>query len=346
MHGKVYVGNEPLTHGRVILHHLSPKYQGPVDSVRLGRTGTFTFHLPTVPDSAAGDLYFAAIMHDGVLYFGTPITLPIQLDSLYQIHTYDTTMVAAGGVALPIKVRNLFVEKDSTGRGWRVTDLIEVDNKATRTLTARKDGVVWRYPLPSEGSDFRLGQTGFALDAATFHGDTVVVRAPLPPGLRVFVMRYDVPDPFLTVPMPGLTSTMEVLVREPAPPIGVTGLQVEDDVELEPGANYRHFVGRNLHDVVVGLKRAPAPRLPPVRWVAVILALLLTGFGLRALYKSGGKPSPAGTPAGDGPPQDREALLREIARLDETFDALESPTDEQRTRYAEQRRALLGRLRG
>lgn len=349
MHGKVYVGDKPLTHGKVVLHHLSPKHQGPVDSMRLGRDGVFNFWLPTVPDSAAGDLYFAAIEHDGVLYFGNPIALPIQLDSLYVIHTYDTTMVAPEGVSLPIQARNVFVEKDSASQGWRVTDLIEVVNQGKRTLTARHDGVVWRYPLPAQGSDFSVGQTGFSLAAATFHHDTVVVRAPLPPGPRIFVFRYNVSNPFMTIPMPGVTTTMEMLVQEPAPPIAISGLQTETDVELQAGANYRHFLGHNLHDAVVVMKRGHAPRLPPVRWLAVALALVLTGFGLKAFYGSKRAPAGPAVPVDEeksGHVQDRNTLIMEIARLDEDFESLEDPTEEQRAAYAARRTELLARLRG
>ncbi|MCG6956041.1 MAG: hypothetical protein LJF04_08615 [Gemmatimonadetes bacterium] len=354
LHGKVFVGDSAASEGRVVLHHISSGTQGgAVDSTDVHRDGTFTFRLPTVPDSTRNEIYFVLTQHDGVLYFGTPITLPVQLDSLYVIHTYDTTMVAPEGVSLPLQVRDVFLERDSTGSGWRVTDLMQVHNDRSRTLTARENGAVWRYPLPAKGTGFSMGQTGFALDAASFDKDTLVVSAPIPPGNRLFVVRYTVPDPFITIPLPGATSSMELLIREPAPPLTVTGLEAQQSVQLQQGgATYRHFIGQDLHDASVTLEAAAAPKLPPVRWFAVILALVLAGFGLKAYYASRPRAEGAGAgpgattlpPAGDG--VTRQALLVQIARLDEEFEAKPAPTDEERAAYRARREDLLSRLRG
>lgn len=354
LHGKVFVGDSAASQGRVVLHHISSGTQGgAVDSTEVHPDGTFTFRLPTVPDSARHEIYFVLTQHDGVLYFGTPVTLPVQLDSLYVIHTYDTTMVAPEGVSLPLQVRDVFLEQDSTGSGWRVTDLMQVHNERGRTLTARENGAVWRYPLPAKATDFSMGQTGFALDAATFDKDTLVVSAPIPPGNRLFVVRYSVPDPFITIPLPGATSSMELLIREPAPPLSVTGLQAQESVQLQQGGStYRHFTGQDLQDTSVTLEAAAAPKLPPVRWLAVILALVLAGFGLKAYYAS--RPQAEGAGAGPGaatrPPTEdgaaRQALLVQIARLDEDFEAKPAPTDEERAAYHARREDLLSRLRG
>ncbi len=350
LHGKVFVGDSALSRGRVVLHHISSISQGAVDSTGVGRDGTFSFRLPTVPDSARHEIYFVLIQHDGVLYFGTPITLPVQLDSLYEIHTYDTTMVAAEGVTLPIQVRDVFLERDSAGPGWLVTDLMQVHNETSRTLTARENGAVWKYPLPAKASDFSMGQTGFALDAASFEQDTMVVRAPIPPGNRLFVVRYKVPDPFISIPLPGTTSSMEVLIREPAPPLTVSGLQAQQSVALEQGSTYRHFTGEDLRDTAVTLEAAAAPKLPPVRWMAVILALILAGFGLKAVYT--GRPKPVGAapePASSvpGPSSEaRQAIVWQIARLDEDFAANANPSEEERAAHATRREELLSRLRG
>lgn len=352
LHGKVFVGDSALDHGRVVLHHITSETQGgAVDSTQIGRDGTFTFRLRTVPDSTRHEIYFVLTQHEGVLYFGTPITLPVQLDSLYEIHTYDTTMVAPLGVNLPLTVRDVFLEPDSAGPGWRVTDLLQVHNETNRTLTARTNGSVWRYPMPTDASDFSLGQTGFALDAASFQHDTLVVSAPIPPGNRLFVVRYGVPNPFITIPVPGSTSAMELLIREPAPNLTVSGLEQQQSVELsQGGATYRYFTGQNLHDASVTLAAAAAPKLPPVRWFAVILALILAGFGLKAFYSTRAEPVDAAPEATVPSPEDeraeRQSLLWQVARLDEEFEAKTAPSKEERAAYAARREDLLNRLRG
>lgn len=352
LHGRVLVGDSALSHGRVVLHHITSGTQGgAVDSTQIGTDGTFTFRLPTVPDSSRHEIYFVLTQHDGVLYFGTPITLPVQLDSLYEIHTYDTTMVAPQGVDLPLMVRDVFLERDSAGAGWRVTDLLQVHNETNRTLTAREGGAVWKYPMPQSASDFSMGQTGFALDAATFEHDTLVVSAPIPPGKRLFVVRYGVPNPFITIPMPGSTSSMELLIREPAPNLTVSGLQQQQSVELtQGGSTYRHFTGQDLHDASVTLEASAAPKLPPVRWFAVVLTLILAAFGLWAFYSNRSVPMEAApeatVPSPDDTQTERQALLWQIARLDEEFEAKAAPSEEERATYAARRKDLLSRLRG
>ena len=70
LRGQALLGNEALTSGTVVLHHLIGGTQGELDSVSLGTDGTFSLTLPNPPDPAIRDIYLASIRHDGVLYFG------------------------------------------------------------------------------------------------------------------------------------------------------------------------------------------------------------------------------------------------------------------------------------
>ena len=89
---------------------------------------------------------------------------------------------------------------------------------------------------------------------------------------------------------------------------------------------------------------------PRVEWVALILALVLGAGGLFVL-RPGGPPSPAtdtgalpGAP-GRGMAPDRDALLWEIAALDEEFEARATYSDAERQAYARRRAELLRRIR-
>ncbi len=246
LHGRVMVGDSVLTSGTVVLHHVAEASQGEIDSTRVSGDGTFSFRLPTVPDPGRSEVYFASVRHSGILYFGSPINMAVQLDSLYEIHAYDTLSAPAGGAELPVEVRNLFLEADADR--WQVTDLFQLRNDGDRTLVAPEGGFIWRYPLPAGIENPTVAQAEFATGAAAVEDGQLVVRTPLPPGQRLFVIRYDVPDPFLDLPLPGSTETLEILVREPAPPMDAPGLVVGDRVEIEPGSTYRRFSGLNLKD--------------------------------------------------------------------------------------------------
>jgi len=100
----------------------------------------------------------------------------------------------------------------------------------------------------------------------------------------------------------------------------------------------------------VTLAAAAAPKLPPVRWFAVILALILAGFGLKAFYSTRAEPVDAAPEATVPSPEDeraeRQSLLWQVARLDEEFEAKTAPSKEERAAYAARREDLLNRLRG
>lgn len=339
LHGKVFVGDSVLHQGRVILHHVSMASQGEVDSTRIARDGTFTFDLPSVPDSAHSEIYFASVRHSGILYFGPALVRAVQLDSLYTIHTWDTTMVAAKGVPLPVETRNIFLQQDSGH--WVATDLFQVRNDANKTLVAPPGGLVWRYPLAAGATDAVVIQSDVGADAEGFEGGDIVIKAPLSPGDQLFVARYRVPDPYLTLRLPGITEHLNILVREPAPPINAPGFTLMEPVQMDPGTTYRRYGAMQIRDGVVRLSKGSKPRTPPVRWFSVILAMVLAGVGLWAFRKGNTGTLPRPSRAANT----RHALLVEIAALDDSFEARVNPSPEERKAYEVRRRELLRRLR-
>ncbi|MBT8488746.1 MAG: hypothetical protein KJO65_07995, partial [Gemmatimonadetes bacterium] len=219
LEGTAYVGESVMTGGTVVLHRISDGSQGQLDSLRIGEAGTFAFDLPNVPNPAQSDVFFASVRHQGVLYFGPAITSALQLDSIYEIHAFDTLLAPAEGVPVALQSRSVFFEPDSAG--WRVTDLFQVRNDEPRTIVSRSGGRVWSHPLPADARDVTTGEGELAFDAATYEGGELVVRAALPPGERLFVVRYGVDDLEMSLPVGGRTEALDVLVREPAPPLSV-----------------------------------------------------------------------------------------------------------------------------
>jgi hypothetical protein len=342
LRGRALNGDTTLSSGVAVLHHLSEFSEGEVDSIPLGADGSFEVLLPNVPDPSRGDIFFVSIRHDGVLYFGSALNTAAQLDSIYTIQTYDTVYAPAEGLELPVQVRNLFFEPED-GR-WRIMDLFQLRNDDTRTLVTRDSGIVWRYPLVEGATDFDLGQGELSPEAVTLEDGDLVVRAPLPPGERLFVVQYWVDDPFVTVPTPGMTKVIEVLVREPAPLTDIEGLDFLELIELETGSTYRRYSADSL--TLAGIRLVPAeiPFQPPVGWLAVILGMLLAGFGAFAISRRE-VPVEAEAGAAYSGRSDRRSLLVAVARLDEGFESLDDPTGADQAQYERQRMDLLRCIR-
>ena len=328
------MGGVPMTTGTVVLHHVGDGAQGDVDSVAVRPDGGFDFRLPNVPDAGRSDVFFASVRHHGVLYFGPAITTAIQLDSIYEIHAYDTVSAPEAGMELPLQARSVFFEPDSAG--WRVTDLFQLRNDTPHTLVARPDGRVWAHPLPALAYDVTTGEGELAIDAASFEDGELVVRAALPPGERLFVVRYRMDAVAATIPNVGTAETFDLLIREPAPPLEVEGLESTGRVELEAGSTYLRFTGSDVSAPLVRLRVTEEVGPPPVEWVAVLLAMALAVGGLAAFRSPTSEISVA--------VEDRQSLLIRIARLDEEF-ANGAGTPAEKDAYRRRRRTLLARIR-
>lgn len=339
LHGRVFLGDTAARGGTVVLHRVSAESQGELDSVTVAGDGTFSIRLPAVPDPARSEVYFASVRHSGILYFGQPVNLPVQLDSVYEIRTYDTAMVAREGQRIPVAAREIFLQVGETQQ-WDAVDLFQLRNDGMRTLVAQEGGVVWSYPLPEGARDATISDMGLGAGAAEVRDGRIVVTSPVPPGERMYVVRYALDDPYLSVPLPEPTGALEILVREPAPPLSANGLQPQDRVELEPGSTYLRFSGTELTGGQVSLEPGQEASTPPVGWYSFILALALTAVGVWAV-QSGATRGPAPVPV----PQGRMELLREVARLDEEFAGLARPSAEEKGLYEARRRDLLRRIR-
>ena len=333
--GRVRLGDAALDSGTVVLHRMSDESGAEVDSTRVRGDGTFTIPLPSVPNPAVGELYFASIRHGGVMYFGTAVTTAVQLDSLYEIQAYDTVVAPAEGVDVTLQARNLFLEPN--GDAWQATDVFQLRNDRDRTVVVRPGGRVWSYPLPENARDVMTGEGEFAPGVVSYEDGDFVVRAALPPGERLFVVRYLLDSPEVTIPTPGETELFDLLVREPAPPLEVDAMQQMESIDLEVGQTFRRYATEHVSTPFVRVVLGEVSEPPPVHWIAVVLALVLAAGGLVALRGR----------AGTAPVRidDRQALLVQLARLDEEFERKSGPSTTAKREYQQRRAELIGRLK-
>lgn len=334
--GQVLVGDSVLGAGTVVLHHVDAVAQGQIDSVRVAPDGSFVMRLPAMPGGSPEEMYFASVQHAGVTYFGGAIMAPVDLDSLYVIQAYDTLIAPPEGVAVALEHRSLFFEP--AGSEWAITDVFGLRNDGDRTFIPRPGGRVWSYPLPPGAREVSAEQE-MSPDVISMIGQDIVFRAALPPGPRLFVLRYFVDSLNVTIPTPGEIEVLDVLVREPAPSIAIEGLVQEQSVQLEVGTTYRRFAGQEMSLPQIQITPVQETQPPPVEWIAVVLALVLLGGGLLA-FRGRSRPTPV--PVGDG--GGRQALLVQIARLDEEYEREASPSEARTREYRRQRADLMNRL--
>lgn len=363
LRGRVERVGEPLAGVGVVLHRIARDQAGEIDTVAAGPQGDFTFVLPSLPTpEAEGDVYFASVRHQGILYFGSAISRVEQLDTIYAIEAFDTIQAPAEGSALPVAVRYLVAEPAGPeGAGWRVTDLFEVANEGDRTLVAAGDtGLTWTHPLPAGVTQLQIGGGDLSPDAAQTVDGRLELSGPIPPGQRQFIVRYEVPDlAEFVVPLAPGTREVEMLLAEPSPAEEVVGLAAVETIEVQPGLSFRRYTGQFERGGVLRLVLTEAPREWPLRQLVVGLGFLLAVVGLWAALRTSapgdaaltgsatgaaasGASAPGASPtgrSGDDEPRDgarpgesrrdhRNRLLLEIARIDDELESLAaSPAD-------------------
>ena len=349
LQGEVRRGGVPSEGVEVVLHRVAPDGAGEFATVRTDPGGGFHFTLPQLPrDAPDGVVYFVSVVHDGITYFGTPITRAIQLDSLHRVETWDTVTAPVQGAVLPLATRYLVAAEEADG--WTITDLLEIDHQGEHTVVAREGGITWRHPLPAGIRDPETGGGDLAPDVTQVVDGEVRLSGPISPGARQVILRYRV-DALdgLEVPLAPETAEVEFLVREPAPDIRIEGLAAVGPVEMQPGVIFRRYAApraAGLSALRVGVAEPPF-RLP-VEWVAVTLALVFAVGGLVGWSRWGGRsgaPVPAASPGATtaDPTAARNALLLEIAQLDRRLEANDlDPAETER--LTARRAALAGRL--
>jgi hypothetical protein len=350
VHGEAREGDQPLPGVMVTLHQVSAEMSGEIDSVRAGPNGTFQLRLPRVPaHGERSDVYFASVRHKDILYFGSAIISPAQLDSLYLIQTYDTVSVPPGGATLPLAVRSLFLSK--VQEGWEATDFFQIRQDGDRTLFSPEEGMTWHYPLPPEGTDFQVGQGEMGEDAIRFQDGEVALFAPIPPGDRFLLINYRIPDNDFRIPLPGETGRMEVLVRTPAPEAEFEPLAASTPVQMDRGNVFDRWVGEDLEDAEIRAHVRAAPFQFRAEWLGLILAALLGGAGVfafrnRRMREGAETPGEISeTPGEIADTPTRDGVILAIAQLDEAFQAEEAPSEEARNWYHARRKALLDQLK-
>ena len=322
LRGQVVRGTIPVTDGYVMLHSVTSLRAGQVDSISLDQNGSFVFELPGFGNIGGLDeVYFASVEYQGVLYFGGAVTEVSQLENFYSIEVFMAKNVPKEGVVLPLKVRNILLEE--TTNTWKVRDVMALDNFGGETLVPTGDGVVWNYPLPSGFQNPEVVRGELPPEDVGFTDEGVFVRAPLPPGERMLVIVYELPELSTTFPAPGPTGIVELFVKEPGPSLEITELSPLDVVSLEPGSTYRRYSGSNLNETDISLTAVIELEPYPLGRISLAIGILLIcGVLIFGQSKSDDLISPKVTIT-----DERKSIVLRIAQLDQLLKSVRKESD-------------------
>jgi hypothetical protein len=295
----------PAARAMVVLHRIGRDRQGPLDSAVTDAAGRFRFRFPF--DSTA--LHILTSAHHGVQYFSEPVhTASGRPDTSLVFAVHDTS--SRQGVSFA--ARHIVLSAPAEDGARNVVELVAISNVGPLTrVPAAPGGISWEWAVPGGAVALAVAEGDLPPGAVALEDGRIVVRAPLPPGLREITVEYFLPPgtPVARFPFDAEVPAVNLLVEEPEAEITAPGLAPADSITVIEARTFRRWNG------AVGPGAVLVVRLPvPGRWgrVAIagliaIVALALAWATMRVLR------TPAPAAAMRASP---DAILDEIVRVD------------------------------
>lgn len=325
-------GDVPVPGLYVVLHRVSSRGAGPVDSVRTARDGSYRFRYEAQVGTDA--MYIVSARHAGVAYFTAPIRDREVVGTAAEITVFDSSST---GPPLTVQGRHVVISPPAEGRR-QLVDVFEIANETRLTrVSGDSPHGTWNVRLPAGVENPSVGQGEIPPDAVQFAGERAVLFAPVSPGVKQVIFTYELPasQPDVVLQLDQPVSLLELLV-EGGGAVVAEGALVRAEPVSVAGREFDRFLGRGLSAGSVVRVALPGPA-----GTGRLRTLLLAVAGAVALA--------LGMLAGRGTAQpslaardDPDALAQAIAALDVVR---ERQTDPEARAYHDQRReALKARL--
>jgi hypothetical protein len=334
-------GEAPLAGRWVVLHRVGTDLAAPVDSVRTDAAGRFAFRYRATGDTNA--LYFIASSYGGIAYFTPPLRKAIVAGGDADILVYDTT---SAPIPVSVRGRHVIVTAPDTGKGRTVLEVFELSNDTSVTrIAGTPERPTFATPLP-EGATGAIAADGdIPADAVKFEHGRALVFAPIAPGVKQLSFHYRIPlsKAPITFPVLAPATVLEVLVEDTQGSASGAKLKKMASVNLE-GRGFRRFLAQDApaNSVVTVLAPTQTGAVFSTRMAIVVIAIgaaMLAGLAASLLRR--GPLIARGHELGDVDPDD---VARKIAALDDAFEKIDGPSDDQRADHYESRARLKARL--
>lgn len=230
----------PAVNAWVTLHRIG-HLAAPLDSVKVGADGAFTFRYRRTGDTTA--VYILAGQHGGIAYFAVPLREAKVTGGDADLIAYDTASV---GVPVKIASRHIIVSAADEKARRTMVEVVVVVNGGDLTRVANAKSPTFSARLPVGAADPRVGDGEVSADAMTFADGAVRVTAPIAPGTKRFAFTYTLPARApIRVASTDTTAVLELLVEDSA--AVVTGTMVREDAPTSvSGRTFRRFSGQNV----------------------------------------------------------------------------------------------------
>jgi hypothetical protein len=334
-------GEVPLANRWVVLHRVGTDAAAPIDSMRTDAGGRFVFHYRASGDSSA--LYFIASSYDGIAYFTPPLRKPVVAGGDADLLVYDTTTAP-----IPISVRghHVIVTAPDTGKMRNVIEVYELSNDTSVTRVAgTPERATFEAALPDGATNPVATDSDVPADAVKFEKGRALVFGPIAPGVKQMSFHYRLPVNKAPIAIPVLAATvvLEVLVEDTQGSASGAKLKKMASVTLE-GRPFRRFLANDApaNSVVTVLAPTQASGAFSTRVAIVIIAIgaaMLAGLAASLMRKG-----PLVARAHEMGGTDPDEVARKIAALDDAFEKIDSPTEDQRADHYESRARLKARL--
>ena len=325
----------------VILHRIGNDASAPLDSVRTDPSGHFIFRYRTRGDSTA--LYFIATSYDGIAYFTPPLRKPLVSGGDADLIVYDTT-----SAPIPVRVRgrHVIVTAPDTGKGRVVLEVFELSNDSSVTRVAgAHEQPTFESALPDGAFAMAATDGDIPADAVKFDQGHVRVFAPIAPGIKQLTFHYRLPVNKKPIVVPSLapTSVLEVLVEDMQGDASGANLKKMASVNIE-NRPFKRFFAQDApaNSIITVLAPTQVGAAFSMRMAIVILAIgaaMLAGLAASVMRKG-----PLIARAHELGRADPETIARAIAKLDDAFEKISNPSDDQRAAHEHARATLKSRL--
>lgn len=335
----------PVVGEWIVLHRVGTDRAAPLDSVRSGRDGRFSFRYATSGDPQA--LYFVSARYQGIAYFSPPLRADTVRGEDADIIVYATTTDTS---TLRTQGRHLVLSA-ARGADREIAEVFELENSGARTIVAKDSTTpLWSIGLPDDARSPAVAPGDVAAAAVAFRGGRAQLYAPLSPGVRQLVITYRLPlsSTAVSVPVERDVAVLEVLLEEPRATVEGAGLREVPPAAIED-RQFHRFLAQDAPANGVVRVTLPAPvsrNSSALRILGVAVAVVMMGalatWMLRWRRSSAGRTSAAPAPRVPSV----ELLIAELATLDARFERQRNPSADTRAAYERDRASLKARIAG
>lgn len=270
----------PIAGRWVVLHQVTMREGGPVDSVKSDALGRWRLRIPAVDTMA---VYVASALYAGLAYFSSPLrVVPGRAVITDPLVVYDTSST---GPPIQVQRRLVTIARPKADGSRDVLELLELVNSTAATRIA-PDSLrpVWAGAVPIEALQFEVQSGDFSADAVMHRDDRVLLFGPVQPnGFHQLSYGYTLAGSVqaLALPIDQPTGELDLLLEDTlgqatAPGLRSGGVQ---QIETRFFSRYRADSLPAGAPVRIAFPKAPlkAERLLPLLVIAIATAL---GAGL------------------------------------------------------------------